>query len=103
MTDVVDEIGEEIGDGDGAIVFRDGQENENGRKPIEPDIITLTTLLDIAIETQSEAAIRHASSLLESSGLRPTEVTHLIRLKDRRHSRGVKLCGMFIAVSSLTA
>lgn len=90
VTDAVDESGEEMGDGDAAIAFRDGQENENGRKPVEPDIITLTTLLDIAIETQSEAAIRHASSLLESSGLRPTEVTHLIRLKDRRHSRGVK-------------
>ncbi|KAH7888040.1 hypothetical protein F5I97DRAFT_1952480 [Phlebopus sp. FC_14] len=42
-----------------------------------PDIFTYTTLLSIAIRSKDNLAVRHATSLLRSSGLPPTRVTHL--------------------------
>jgi len=49
--------------------------------PVEPDIYTYTTLLNIAARTRDSRSFRHASSLLESSGLRPNRITHLALVK----------------------
>ncbi|KAH7931347.1 hypothetical protein BV22DRAFT_1053278 [Leucogyrophana mollusca] len=43
----------------------------------EPDIVTYTTLLYIAGRSMHPAAIRHATSLLRTSGLPPNRITHL--------------------------
>lgn len=46
----------------------------------EPNIVTFTTLLDIASRTLDDKAIRHALSLLAASGLPWNNVTHMARL-----------------------
>ncbi|PBK72896.1 hypothetical protein ARMSODRAFT_953305 [Armillaria solidipes] len=46
-------------------------------QPIEPDIVTYTTLLNIAAKTLQGHALRQATSLLRSSGLAPNRITHL--------------------------
>ncbi|KAG7448936.1 uncharacterized protein BT62DRAFT_928942 [Guyanagaster necrorhizus] len=46
-------------------------------EPIQPDIITYTTLLNIAAKTLQGHALRQAISLLRSSGLSPNRITHL--------------------------
>lgn len=49
--------------------------------PVEqPDIITFTTLLDIASRTSNSQAIQHATSLLAASELPWNNVTHMARL-----------------------
>ena len=51
------------------------------RLPAEqPDIITFTTLLDIASRTTNDQAIQHAISLLAASELPWNNVTHMARL-----------------------
>ncbi|KAK0498453.1 hypothetical protein EDD18DRAFT_89283 [Armillaria luteobubalina] len=46
-------------------------------QPIQPDIVTYTTLLNIAAKTLQGHALRQATSLLRSSGLAPNRITHL--------------------------
>lgn len=58
----------------------------DGRPIAQPDIITFTTLLDIASRTHSESAIIHAMSLLEASALPWNNVTHMARLQYFIHS-----------------
>ena len=48
---------------------------------MEPDIVTLTTLLDIAIRTQSRRVISHARELLHHSTLASSRITHLLMLR----------------------
>ena len=48
--------------------------------PAEPDVITYTTLLDIALRSKLPSAIRHALSLLQSSGLSANRTTYLSML-----------------------
>lgn len=48
--------------------------------PAEPDIITYTTLLDIARRSKIPSAIRHALKLLQSSGLSANRTTYLSML-----------------------
>jgi pentatricopeptide repeat protein len=50
-----------------------------------PDIWTYTTLLSVASRSRSPLAIRHASSLLRSSGLSPNRFTHLCLLRYFTH------------------
>ncbi|KAH7914380.1 hypothetical protein BJ138DRAFT_1079491 [Hygrophoropsis aurantiaca] len=47
---------------------------------LTPDIVTYTTLLYIAGRSSHPAAIRHATSLLRSSGIPPNRLTHLALL-----------------------
>ncbi|KAH9947254.1 hypothetical protein B0H21DRAFT_692241 [Amylocystis lapponica] len=44
---------------------------------VHPDIVTYTTLLNIAGRTLNEATLRRATILLESSRLLPNRITHL--------------------------
>lgn len=46
-----------------------------------PDIVTYTTLLYIAARTLIPATVRHASALLNSSGIPPNRITHLSVLR----------------------
>lgn len=46
-----------------------------------PDIVTYTTLLYIAARTLMPATLRHASALLNSSGIPPNRITHLSVLR----------------------
>jgi len=48
--------------------------------PAEPDIVTYTTLLDLARRSQLPSAIRHALNLLRSSGLSANRTTYLSML-----------------------
>jgi pentatricopeptide repeat protein len=48
---------------------------------VEPDIVTYTTLLNIASRTLSPSSLQHATSLLKSSRLPPNRITHLSLLK----------------------
>lgn len=48
---------------------------------VNPDIVTYTTLLNIAARTLSPASLQHATSLLKSSGLPPNRITHLSLLR----------------------
>ncbi|KAF9224301.1 hypothetical protein BS17DRAFT_731958 [Gyrodon lividus] len=50
-----------------------------------PDIWTYTTLLSVASRSRSPLAIRHASSLLRSSGLSPNRFTYLCLLRYFTH------------------
>ncbi|KIJ56823.1 hypothetical protein M422DRAFT_218508, partial [Sphaerobolus stellatus SS14] len=45
------------------------------RPQVKPNIITFTILLSIAARTRSPGVLRHATSLLESSGLPPNQIT----------------------------
>ena len=64
-----------------------GNESAAGEKgpavgePVSPDIVTYTTLLSIAARTLHGPTVRHASSLLQSSGIPPNRITHLSLLK----------------------
>ncbi|KAH8830576.1 hypothetical protein DL96DRAFT_1593519 [Flagelloscypha sp. PMI_526] len=49
--------------------------------PVEPDIVTHTTLLNIGVSTLDATSITRAYSLLSASGLRPDRVTFLVILK----------------------
>ncbi|RDB20495.1 hypothetical protein Hypma_012463 [Hypsizygus marmoreus] len=49
--------------------------------PVEPDIYTHTTLINIAARTSDSHCFSHASSLLASSGLPPNRLTHLALVK----------------------
>jgi hypothetical protein len=46
-----------------------------------PDIITYTTLLDLAVRTGHMPLIQHVRGLLQQSGLKPTAVTHRVLLR----------------------
>ncbi|KLO15711.1 hypothetical protein SCHPADRAFT_253367 [Schizopora paradoxa] len=82
---------EESGEGEGGETDQGTSEGRaNGKKLVDPDIVTFTTLLNIAVETRSESAVRHAFSLLKNSGLAPTEITHLVQLKDRQLGGGLR-------------
>jgi hypothetical protein len=48
---------------------------------VNPDIVTYTTLLNIAARTLSPASLQHATSLLKSSGIPPNRITHLSLLR----------------------
>ncbi|KAG5654637.1 hypothetical protein H0H81_009885 [Sphagnurus paluster] len=50
-------------------------------EPVEPDLYTYTTLLDIAARTGDARCLRHARVLLERSGIPPNRVTHLALTK----------------------
>lgn len=55
---------------------------------ISPDIQTYHILLHIAVMTNSDLAVRHASSLLLDSGLEPTQRTHAIIMSHySKHNR----------------
>lgn len=56
------------------------------------DIFTYTTMLYIACRTLMPATVRHAGNLLQSSGVRPNQVTHLSML--RYFSRTRQLSGV---------
>ncbi|KIY45908.1 hypothetical protein FISHEDRAFT_25309, partial [Fistulina hepatica ATCC 64428] len=49
--------------------------------PTRPDIVTYTTLLNIATSTLYGSAVQRSRSLLQSSGLAPNRITHLCMLK----------------------
>lgn len=49
--------------------------------PTEPDIITYTTLVDVAARLGFTPALQHAMQLLKQSGLAPTRITHLALLR----------------------
>ncbi|EGO01605.1 hypothetical protein SERLA73DRAFT_103500 [Serpula lacrymans var. lacrymans S7.3] len=55
----------------------DNSDDCTQKDPLNPDIVSYTTLLYIAGRSLQPAAIRHASSLLSSSGLPPNRITHL--------------------------
>jgi hypothetical protein len=48
---------------------------------IGPDIVTYTTLLNLAVRTGHPSMIEHVRSLLTKSGLKPTVVTHRVLLR----------------------
>ncbi|KAG5645750.1 hypothetical protein DXG03_005287 [Asterophora parasitica] len=50
-------------------------------EPVEPDLYTFTTLIDIAARTGDPDCVRHARGLLESSGTAPNRFTHLALMK----------------------
>ncbi|KAF8528677.1 hypothetical protein JB92DRAFT_742577 [Gautieria morchelliformis] len=61
------------------------------RLPVEqPDIITFTTLLDIASRTLNDQAIHHALSLLAASELPWNNVTHMARLPYYIHTNQLR-------------
>lgn len=49
--------------------------------PVVPDIVTYTTLINLAGNTLNGSIIRQATSLLQASGLPPSRITHLALLK----------------------
>ncbi|GLB33426.1 putative 60S ribosomal protein L3 [Lyophyllum shimeji] len=56
----------------------DELEGEGRRaEPLQPDIYTYTTLLNIAARTNDVRCVRHARGLLERSGIPPNRFTHL--------------------------
>lgn len=57
-----------------------GDENDP-RTQHEPDIVTLTTLLNIAASTAQPTLFRRAWNLLESSGLPANRITYLVLLR----------------------
>lgn len=60
----------------------DELEGERWRmEPVEPDIYTYTTLLNIAARTNDMRCVRHARALLERSGIPPNRFTHLALTK----------------------
>ncbi|TDL29754.1 hypothetical protein BD410DRAFT_892992 [Rickenella mellea] len=63
------------------------------RSRIGPNVVTYTTLLDIATRSENPALIRHAGSLFRSSELLPTRITSLVLLRYRRKAermRGIR-------------
>lgn len=60
----------------------DYEEEETNTQSIPtPNIITYTTLINLAANTLCGSAVRRASSLLAASGLAPSRITHLSLLK----------------------
>ena len=57
------------------------EEEEPARSLLDPDIWTLTTILNIAVSTFQAKPVRHATALLESSGKRPNRVTYLTYIR----------------------
>ena len=58
-------------------------------EPVEPDIITYTTLLNIASKTKDRSAMRHAHTLLQTSNLPKDEIAHLSTLTFEVHHHGI--------------
>ena len=50
-------------------------------QPMQPDIYTYTTLLNIAVMSHSRSSIQQASEMLDASGIVPSRITHLTLLK----------------------
>lgn len=50
-------------------------------KPVHPDIITFTSVLDIAARTLHAPSIRRATGLLHDASLSPNRITHLSMLR----------------------
>lgn len=60
------------------------------RPAVTPDIVTYTTLLDIASRSMNPTALRHASLLLRSSHLLPNRITNLVLLRYRMKTDKLK-------------
>ncbi|KAL6309574.1 hypothetical protein BKA93DRAFT_697993, partial [Sparassis latifolia] len=69
------------------------------REEVRPDIITFTTLMNIAGRTLQENALRRASSMLEASGLAPNRITHLALI--RYYTRKNQLSGVRTTLSRM--
>ena len=61
-------------------------------QPVSPDVVTYTTLLAIAGRTLNQQILQEAETLLVSSGLAPSHITHLAYI--RYHARKGKLAGV---------
>lgn len=48
---------------------------------ITPDVVTFTTLINIAANTKESSAMRHATALMEAAGVAPNRVTYLALIK----------------------
>lgn len=57
------------------------QDPASDRPVVRPDIVTYTTLLNIAGRTLDRAALRHATGILEASGLSPNRITYLATIR----------------------
>ena len=66
---------------------------------IQPDIVTYTTLLNIAGRTLQHSVLRHARSMLEMSGIPPNRITYLALI--RYHSRKNDLTGVRTILSKM--
>ncbi|OBZ76535.1 hypothetical protein A0H81_04026 [Grifola frondosa] len=65
----------------------------------EPDIFTYTTLVNIAGRTLNQATLRHATTMLNASGLSPNRITHLSLI--RYFTRARQLSGVRATLSKM--
>lgn len=75
--------------------------DDDGMARLEPDIVTLTTLLDIATSTLHKRTVRHAQILLENSGQPLNRITYLVLL--RYQSRLRQLFGVQSVLAQMAA
>ncbi|EPT02725.1 hypothetical protein FOMPIDRAFT_1143135, partial [Fomitopsis schrenkii] len=66
---------------------------------VQPDIITYTTLLNIAGRTLQHSILRHARGMLEASGIPPNRITYLALI--RYYSRQNDLTGVRAILSKI--
>lgn len=89
------------------------EEDEEEPKPRAPDIITFTTLLNIAAKTRDPATLQHAHGLLKASGLAANRITYLTLISFytrigelagvRRTLSGMRDAGLPLGVDGLNA
>ena len=72
---------------------------EQGGPVMQPDIITYTTLLNIAGRTLQQTILRHARSMLDASGIPPNRITYLALI--RYYSRKNDLTGVRAILSKM--
>lgn len=74
-------------------------EKREATAAVQPDIITYTTLLNIAGRTLQHSVLRHARSMLEASGIPPNRITYLALI--RYYSRKNDLTGVRAILSKM--
>ncbi|KZT71602.1 hypothetical protein DAEQUDRAFT_809908 [Daedalea quercina L-15889] len=72
---------------------------EERQEVVRPDIVTYTTLLNIAGRTLQHAILRHARGILEASGISPNRITYLALV--RYYSRKSDLTGVRAILSKM--